>query len=637
MITKSVLIDAQGKSKPFSHFFRATGYANADYTYTPPLRRMYDCLSSYAGHPLYMRLHNIFSLHGKGDYYIVNGISDYGNPIINGGGGADIVVTYDDAGRLRYDWELVDRVYDIIIGHGMHPIVEAVYMPSAIRKSEQDYNMPASNTLWETVVKEFVSHWVERYGVDEVLNWYFEICNEPEQYANWNKDPSSFFALYDYFERAVHSVDSRFKVGGPAVQQWEDGHRLFEKFLTHCDSGVNYCTGDYGSRLDFISVHCKGGIPGQFGPSMDYMFNSLREYITILKQFPRFSETEFFNDESDIVWDGNRGVDYKSWLNFRNTHYAPGFTCKMIHTYCSVLQDELGVNLTIVDSDNCHLTWEKSLFSGNRSQFTPLAAAPCTDIIRKPMFNAFQLLGRLGDERLLLDVKDDEFGVKYGVLATRAGKVDYSIMIWNFEDGLDSDVNERTIQLKLDHLDSGAIYDVLHCRIDAAHSNAYSHWVSMGRPHQLSAEQISLLRNHDGLELCEEPAVHIRETVFEKNIELPMHAVSLILLVKRSADSLKDCENFLNNPPSCQIEHSVLDTPQVFISWDYSTCRDLVGYHLYRSLAGGCYVQMNERLIAGAYYVDSTVEPSKTYSYTVSALYADGSESPRSAVGEVTV
>ncbi len=636
MIVKSVSIDVQGQGKPFPHFFRATGYANADYTYTPPLRRMYDCLSSYAGHPLYMRLHNIFSLHGKGDYYVVNGVSDYGNPIINGSGGADIVVTYDDAGNLKYDWELVDRVYDIIVNHGMHPIVEAVYMPSVIRKSEQDYNMPVNNTVWETVVTAFVRHWVERYGVEEVLNWYFEICNEPEQYSNWNSDPSSFFALYDYFERAVHSVDSRFKVGGPAVQQWDDGHRLFEKFLAHCDSGVNYCSGDYGSRIDFISVHCKGGIPGQVGPSMDFMFNSLREYIAILKRFPRFADTEFFNDESDIVWDGNRGIAYKSWLNFRNTHYAPGFICKMIHTYCSVVQDELGVKLSIVDSDNCHLTWEKSFFSGNRSQFTPLAKAPCTDILRKPMFNAFQLLGRLGDERLPMDVEDSEFGLKYGVLATRTGRSYYAFMVWNFEDGLDSDVNERTIQLKADHLDENSVYDTLHFRIDADHSNAYGQWMSMGRPYPLSAQQISFLREHDGLELYEEPGTCTGRSSFEKSVELPMHAVSLVLLVKRP-DHAAPSEGFVGQRPVCQIEQSVLDAPQVYISWKYSDRKDLVGYRLYRGLAGEPYTLMNTKPLAGSYYVDSAVEPKRTYSYVVSALYADGSESPRSLAGEITI
>jgi hypothetical protein len=36
MIRKDIVIDAQGERKPFRHFYRAAGYANADYTCTPP-------------------------------------------------------------------------------------------------------------------------------------------------------------------------------------------------------------------------------------------------------------------------------------------------------------------------------------------------------------------------------------------------------------------------------------------------------------------------------------------------------------------------------------------------------------------------------------------------------------------------
>ena len=112
-ITKQITIDLNGKRKPFNHFFRATGYANADYTYTPAVTRMYDYLSSYNNHPKYMRLHNIMSLHGKGDYYKVHCGFDYGNPISNEATGIDIVVKRKEDGNLDYDWTYVDKVYDI--------------------------------------------------------------------------------------------------------------------------------------------------------------------------------------------------------------------------------------------------------------------------------------------------------------------------------------------------------------------------------------------------------------------------------------------------------------------------------------------------------------------------------------------
>jgi hypothetical protein len=620
MIYKEVCIDARGERKAFGHFFRATGYANADYTYTPAVRRMYDYLASYQGHPLYMRLHNILTLHGRGDYYLYHTGQDYGNPRNNTGAGVDVVVSRGSAGSLRFNWEPVDRVYDIILGHGMRPIVETVYMPSAITAAGGV--LPEHYGLWEEVIEAFARHCVDRYGLGEVRNWYFEIWNEPDNHAEWNQDPSSFFALYDYFEQALHRVDGELKAGGPAVKQWEDGSRIFRAFLDHCDHGANYKTGGYGARVDFISVHCKGGRPGLAGPSIDYLFKPLLEFIKIMKEYPRFARTEFFNDESDIVWEGNSGTAQQSWLNFRNTHYAPAFTAKMVSRYCDAVLDKAAVRLTVAGSDNSHLLWEKSFFSGNRSQLTPLGPVPCTDLLRKPIFNIFPLLGRLGEERYTVHQDDPEFGEKYGVLATRYAEGGYAFLLWNSEDGLVDDVNERTIGLRLENPEKGGYY-LLQFRIDGKHSSAYGAWQDMGRPFPLSREQIRALREHDGPALAQDPEPLNLDGPFTLDCGLPMHSLCLALLVKRPAG-----EERLGKPELCR-ETGAWGGPQVFIRWNFSRRRDLAGYKVYRRKAGEAAGRLINKPGATlcSHYVDMDVEEGACYAYAVSAVYADGSES----------
>ncbi|MDR2534505.1 MAG: hypothetical protein LBD29_00555 [Treponema sp.] len=633
MIIKDVSFDLALPCKPFKHFFRATGYANADYTYAPRLRRMYDCLESYRGYPLYMRLHNILTLHGKGDDYILREGRDYGNPEWDQKR-VDIAVGVDGEGNLTYNWELVDRVYDIIIGHGMRPIVEAVYMPQVICQSPEKFYLPKDFNLWEKIIAAYARHWIERYGIEEVRRWYFEVWNEPDNHQEWVDDPSSFFALYDYFESALHGVDPELKAGGPAVKQWEGGKSIFKAFLAHCDHGVNYKNGAFGTRLDFISVHCKGGHPTLVGPSIDYMFNTIREYAAMLKEFTKYGKTEFFNDESDIVWEGNMVVNHKIWLNFRNTHYAPGFTAKMIYTYSSVVEDELGLNLSIVDSDNCHLTWEKSFFSGNRSQFTPLGEIPCTDLVRKPIFNIFPLLGALGNERYIQKPDDPEYGLKYGVIATRNSGWGYAFLLWNFEDGLPDDVNERTIKLHLSNLDSPAIFDLLHFRIDENHSNAYAVWQKMGKPWPLSLEQVKELRKGDGLELCENPR-NIQGKTFDMDFTLPMHGVSLLIMVRRGQAIP---ETAFVKGPELSVETGALGGKQIFIRWAYSARPDLAGYKVYRGEGDGPLELINRYQAAyNAYYTDLEVTEGRAYTYTVSAVYADGSESVKLPVNSIIV
>ncbi len=53
---QTVKVDVTTPALPLPPFWAATGYANADFTYTPAFGRMYDYLSSYARHMKYIHI-----------------------------------------------------------------------------------------------------------------------------------------------------------------------------------------------------------------------------------------------------------------------------------------------------------------------------------------------------------------------------------------------------------------------------------------------------------------------------------------------------------------------------------------------------------------------------------------------------
>ncbi len=61
---------------------------------------------------------------------------------------------------------------------------------------------------------------MDRYGVNEVSQWYFEVWNEPN-IDFWTGEPkqSTYFELYDHAARAIKRADPRLRVGGPATAQ----------------------------------------------------------------------------------------------------------------------------------------------------------------------------------------------------------------------------------------------------------------------------------------------------------------------------------------------------------------------------------------------------------------------------------
>ena len=76
------------------------------------------------------------------------------------------------------------------------------------------------------MITHFAQHLVDRYGIDEVAQWYFEVWNEPN-IDFWNgipRDKKSYFELYDHTARALKAVSPRLRVGGPATAaaHWVD-------------------------------------------------------------------------------------------------------------------------------------------------------------------------------------------------------------------------------------------------------------------------------------------------------------------------------------------------------------------------------------------------------------------------------
>ena len=53
-----------------------------------------------------------------------------------------------------------------------------------------------------------MAHWVDRYGLEEVSQWFFEVWNEPNLKAFWTGTQKDYFKLYRVTADAIKKVDS---------------------------------------------------------------------------------------------------------------------------------------------------------------------------------------------------------------------------------------------------------------------------------------------------------------------------------------------------------------------------------------------------------------------------------------------
>jgi xylan 1,4-beta-xylosidase len=225
---EQIPIDARAPTTPFPHFWEqmfGSGRANL------MLRGAY-----------------------REDLHAVKQITDLG--YVRGHGILDDengVYTEDEHGNPVYNFAYVDQIYDTLLKEGVRPVVEISFMPKKLAFNpdalhpfwyKPNVSPPKSLERWDALIVALAKNLVDRYGIDEVSQWYFEVWNEPN-IDFWGGIPRdrSYFELYDHTARALKSVSPRLRVGGPATaaSDWVDS------FLAY--------TNQHHSPVDFVSSH----------------------------------------------------------------------------------------------------------------------------------------------------------------------------------------------------------------------------------------------------------------------------------------------------------------------------------------------------------------------------------------------
>ncbi len=88
--------------------------------------------------------------------------------------------------KFLYSFFNADQIMDYLLSIGMRPFVELSFMPGTLASGhttvfryEANVTPPKDYQQWGTLVGKLAAHWVERYGVSEVREWFFEVWNEP--------------------------------------------------------------------------------------------------------------------------------------------------------------------------------------------------------------------------------------------------------------------------------------------------------------------------------------------------------------------------------------------------------------------------------------------------------------------------
>jgi xylan 1,4-beta-xylosidase len=525
------LAKSEGQFTPIYNWF---GYDESGYTATQNGKALLAQLHDLSPVPVYIRAHFLLA---SGD----------GKPDLKWS--SSNVYTEDANGNPVYSWTLLDQIFDAYAAAHVRPMVELGFMPKALSTHPDPYHIgwplkpgeeegwsfpPKDYKRWQELSRQVAAHMVERYGMETVSTWYWEVWNEPDLNYYWKGTQDEYIRLYDYAVAGVRQAIPHARVGGPASTgpsaQGKSSEYL-RAFLAHC--AANKSTATSGPiPLDFISFHVKGKpnvVDGHVQMGLDHELNNAEDGFTIVRQFPQFQKLPIILSEADPEGCAACSARLYPPNAYRNGPLYPSYTAAAMKGLLE-LADRQHVNLLAM------LTWAfefegKPYFDGYRTL--------ATNGVDKPVLNVFRMAGLMRGNRVTatssgaipLDnilTHSVRQTPDIDALATSAtGQA--SILIWNYHDddvaapGAAITVSMKSIPL--------SVHRVLlqQYRIDDHHSNAYSVWKEMGSPQTPTPEQYAKLQAAGQLQLLDSPRwITPEKGEIDLDVQLPRMGLSLL-------------------------------------------------------------------------------------------------------------
>lgn len=430
----------------------------------------------------------------------------------------------DPDGNPQYNYMYIDVLFDYILSLDMKPFIELGFMPTALASGEEtifwwkgNITPPKDYDKWEALIRNLTQHWTDRYGVEEVKTWYFEVWNEPNLTPHfWTSTQEEYFKLYRYAVNAVRSVNESYRVGGPATAgaAWEP------EMIEFCEKN--------DVPIDFVSTHSYGvkqGFLDEYGNAG-----------TVLDENPMTVSQDVLQSRKEIT------ESTMPHLELHYTEWSSSYTPKdplhdSYHEIAFILQKLKQIGNAATSMSYWVFT---DIFEEAAPRFTPFHGGfGLLNIqgIKKAAYFTYSFLNKLGETEIL---NSDKMS-----WACKDSKGDIQVLLWDFTYTLPDSINNQdyyiqdlpaqpkgTVKIQLSNIPKGK-YSLEIYQVGYKVNDAHTAYVLLGRPDQLTREQVEDIKSqNDGSPISVEKIKINSSQNFEKVLKIRENDVFLLNLVK---------------------------------------------------------------------------------------------------------
>ena len=436
------------------------------------------------------------------------------------------VYTEDAKGNPSYNFQYIDALYDALLAHHIRPFVELSFMPAKLASGpntvfwwKANITPPKDMDKWNGLIRALIEHWRERYGEQEITQWYYEVWNEPDLSVFWSGTHQQYFDLYRNTAETIKAVCTRCRVGGPASA----GNDLQPEWLA-------YITANH-IPADFLSTHTYGVTSGAFdadghtGTILDASPDSIVKRVRDSRSLIDSSTTPKLE------------LHYTEW----STSYTPTDPIHDQYISAAFILEKLRETSPLAQSMS-YWTFT-DIFEENGPRFTPFHGGFGLinyQGIRKPAFFAYKFLAQLGPNDIVTN--DPESWI------TKSADGSVQALFWNYTPvapptGESDQIFYKKEQpakpasptnLKITGLSNGT-YTLNIYRTGYQQNDAYTAYLHMGSPNQLTRPQVASLQSAASGAPTETRTISIKNDTFDQTFEMHENDTVLVTLKKRES------------------------------------------------------------------------------------------------------
>jgi xylan 1,4-beta-xylosidase len=423
------------------------------------------------------------------------------------------VYSEDKDGNPQFNFQYVDTLYDALLKLKIRPFVELTFMPSKLAAGtttvfwwKGNTSLPKDYGKWSMLIRALVAHWKQRYGEQEITQWYYEVWNEPDIRGFWPHPLEDYFTLYKATAEAIRAECVKCRIGGPASAVPYAAEEAFEKWLVANPT----------VPADFIAVHA-------YGVDGGFLDEDGRRGTVIDPNPTRISGRMRHSRELiDATPLKNLELHFTEW----SSAYTPTDYMHDQYHQASFILNTVRRSAAYVNSMS-YWTFT-DIFEEMGPRFTPFHGGfgmLNLQGIKKPSYHAFKFLSRLHGQ----DVKtgDDQAWI------TKSKDGSIQALVWDYSpvvppEGLSDQVyykqdlpttDKGQLTLDLSRIPNGR-YKLAIYQIGYQKNDAFTAYAKMGLPKQLTRAQVDTLKKISDGTPVSQGTIAIRGGHFAKTLPL---------------------------------------------------------------------------------------------------------------------